>query len=99
VIPVFSTGRLGPTRVPVPAGVGGLRRPGVLFCEEIATVDRDFLVRGPLGGELPERLLRQIVFAVRRALGDLVVDAQDLGIGRPEVGDLTDTTIRAGRIA
>jgi mRNA-degrading endonuclease toxin of MazEF toxin-antitoxin module len=75
VIPVFSTGRLGPTRVPVAAGVGGLRRPGVLFCEEIATVDRDFLVRGPLGGQLPERLLRQIVFAVRRALGDLVVDA------------------------
>jgi mRNA-degrading endonuclease toxin of MazEF toxin-antitoxin module len=94
----LSTGRLGPTRVPVPAGVGGLRRPGVLFCEEIATIDRDFLVRGPLGGQLPERLLRQIVFAVRRALGDLVVDAQAPDIGR-QVGDLTDTTIRAGRIA
>ena len=75
VIPVFSTGRLGPTRVPVPAGTGGLRRPSVLFCEEITTIDRDFLGRGPIGGRLPKSVLRQVVFAVRRAVGDVVVDA------------------------
>ena len=34
VVPAFSAGRLGPTRVPVPANFGGLPHDSVLFCEE-----------------------------------------------------------------
>ena len=74
VIPLFSTGRLGPTRVPVPARAGGLWRPGVLFCEEITTIDRDFLYRGPLGPRLSRPVLEAVLRAVRRALGDVVPD-------------------------
>jgi mRNA-degrading endonuclease toxin of MazEF toxin-antitoxin module len=72
IVPIFSTGRLGPTRVPLPSRAGGLRRPGVLFCEEICTIDRDFLDRGPLGRRLTPRALQAVVRAVRRALGDVV---------------------------
>lgn len=72
VVPVFSSGRLGPTRLFVEAGSGGLRRAGVLYCEEITTLDRQFLGRGPLGPPLKEAVLDAVVRAVRRALGDVV---------------------------
>ena len=72
VIPLFSLGRLGPTRVPLPARTGGLRGPGVLFCEEITTIDRDFVYRGPLGPRLSRPVLDAVLRAVRRALGDVV---------------------------
>jgi len=74
VIPVFSAGKTGPTRVSLPAGAGGLRRRGLLFCEEITTIDRDFLDRGPLGPQLSGQLLDMVVRAVRRALGDVIFE-------------------------
>jgi mRNA-degrading endonuclease toxin of MazEF toxin-antitoxin module len=72
VIPIFSAGRLGPTRVVLRAGVGGLRRSSVLFCEEITTIDREFIARGPLGSRLKPGVLKQVLVAVRRALGEVV---------------------------
>jgi mRNA interferase MazF len=72
IVPIFSTGRLGPTRVPLAQGAGGLRRSGVLFCEEITTIDREFLDRGPLGQRLPGPVLDAVVRAVTRALGNTV---------------------------
>ena len=72
VVPIFSVGRLGPTRVPLPSRAGGLSKPGILFCEEITTIDRDYLSRGPLGPRLPRRTLEAVVRAVRRAIGDVV---------------------------
>lgn len=74
VIPVFSAGKTGPTRVSLPAGAGGLRRPGFLFCEEIKTIDRDFLSHGPLGPRLAGPILEAVVRAVRRALGNVVFE-------------------------
>ena len=74
VIPVFSSGKPGPTRVSLPANAGGLRPPGLLFCEEITTIDRDFLSRGPLGPPLSSQVINAAVRAVRRALGDLIVE-------------------------
>ena len=72
VVPIFSRGRLGPTRVALSAGSGGLPHDSVLFAEEITTLDRQFLAHGPLGSPLPPPLLDQVVRAVRRALGDIV---------------------------
>lgn len=72
VIPIFSTGRLGPTRVPIAAGVGGLRHASILFCEEVTTIHRDFLHRGPFGGQAPDPLMQAVLRAVRRALGEVL---------------------------
>lgn len=72
VVPVFSTGRLGPTRIQVSAGAGGLRNESMLFCEEITTIDRDFLTRGPLGPRLRAELMDSVVMAIRRAIGEIV---------------------------
>jgi hypothetical protein len=45
-----------------------VERDSVLFCEEITTIDRDYLDTGPLGPVVPESLLAQILLAVHHAL-------------------------------
>jgi mRNA-degrading endonuclease toxin of MazEF toxin-antitoxin module len=73
VVPIFSQGRLGPTRLPIPEAGTGLPHESVLFCEELTTIDTDFLTDdGPRGRVDPE-LLAKVVVAVRRAIGDLSV--------------------------
>ena len=47
----------------------GLHHDSVLFCEELTTIDEDFLEDGPRGRASSE-LLDDVVIAVRRALGD-----------------------------
>ena len=76
VIPVFSHGVLGPTHVPLRAGTGGIPHDSVLFCEEITTLDLDFLAEGPLGRPVPEGILQRAIRAVRIALGDVVIPGQ-----------------------
>jgi mRNA-degrading endonuclease toxin of MazEF toxin-antitoxin module len=68
VIPLFSRGHLGTTHIFVRAGLGGLRHDSVLFCEEITTIHHDFLVAGPCGGLVPERLLYRVLIALRHAV-------------------------------
>lgn len=72
VIPIFSDGRLGPTRVLLERGVGGIRRDSVLFCEEITTIHREFLAGGPWGPAVPDEVLDAALLAVRRALGEVI---------------------------
>jgi mRNA-degrading endonuclease toxin of MazEF toxin-antitoxin module len=69
VVPIFSGGRPGPTRVPIRASIGGLSHDSVLFCEELATIDRDFLRNGPLGLPVPEAILDRVVDAIIIAIG------------------------------
>jgi mRNA-degrading endonuclease toxin of MazEF toxin-antitoxin module len=73
VVPVFSTGREGPTRVMVSARSTGLRHDSIAFCDEVTTIDRDFLFRGPVG-TLSKSLVHAVVRGVRRALGDVVAE-------------------------
>ena len=68
VIPIFSVGSLGPTRVAIASGEGGLTRDSALFCEEVCTIDRDFLASGPLGPIVSANLLDEVVAAIRNAI-------------------------------
>jgi hypothetical protein len=54
--------------VQIAAGEGGIARDSVLFCEEICTIDRDFLASGPLGPPVSASLLDDVVSAVRHAI-------------------------------
>ena len=72
VVPMYSAGRSGPTHVAIDAGEGGLRRPSVLFCEELSTLDHEFLNDGPLGRPVSGFVLDQVVRAIRRAIGEAV---------------------------
>lgn len=74
VIPIFSQGADGPTHVRIERGVGGLKKDGVLFCEELTTLDRDFLSRGPWGPAVPGDVVLAAIRAVRRALGEAVAE-------------------------
>lgn len=69
VVPIFSGGNLGPSRVVIPAEGTGLAYDSVLFCEELTTIDREFLEDGP-HGRVSSQLMADVVLAVRRALGD-----------------------------
>ena len=71
VVPAFSRGAPRATHIFLPAGGGGLHHDSVLFCEELTTIHRDFLAAGPFGPPVPERVLLQVLSAVRAALGDL----------------------------
>lgn len=71
VVPVFSAGHVGPTHVALAARSSGLRHDSVIFCEEITTIDHDFLARGPVG-TLSPKLMDAVVRAVRRAIGEVV---------------------------
>ena len=74
IVPVFSSMRLGPTHILIPKGVGGIDHDSVAHCEEITTLQQRFLVEGPLGPPIPLRLLRQIIRAVRRSMGEVVTE-------------------------
>src|SRR5258708_2128469 len=67
VVPLFSRGRPGPTRVGLPAGAGGLDHESLAYCEQITTVDRDFLRRGPMGDRLIAGHIESVVLVIRRA--------------------------------
>ena len=73
VVPIFSAGNLGPTRLPIPTEGTGLRYEGVLFCEELTTIDKDFLEGDRPRGRASSELLAAVVIAVRRAIGDYSV--------------------------
>jgi mRNA-degrading endonuclease toxin of MazEF toxin-antitoxin module len=68
VVPCFTRGRLGPTRVAVPRGVGGLANDSILFCDEVTTVVLDDLTSGPLGPPVPDDLMAQVVAGVLNAI-------------------------------
>ncbi len=72
VVPIFSVGAEGPTHVSLARGAGGIKKDSVLFCEELTTLDVDFLVRGPWGPPVDAAVLRLVVRAVRRAVGEVV---------------------------
>ena len=83
VVPVFSRGALGPTRVALPVGTGGIPRDSVLFCDEVTTLDIDFLTDGPLGDAVPDAILAAVVRGIRRAIGETVPEPLTPPGGRP----------------
>jgi mRNA-degrading endonuclease toxin of MazEF toxin-antitoxin module len=84
VVPAFSEGNLGPTRVFLPAGQGGIDHDSILFCDEIVCLDMDLvsLEDGPQGGVVDDEIVEAVVIAVRRAIGDVVpLRADERGAG------------------
>ena len=74
VVPIFAQGAAGPTHVRIARGVGGIKKDGVLFCEELTTLDRGFPARGPWGPPVAPPVLVAVVRAVRRAVGETVAE-------------------------
>lgn len=72
VVPIFSVGADGPTHVRIARGEGGIKKDSVLFCEELTTLAREFIVRGPWGPPVAPIVLGSAVRAIRRSIGETV---------------------------
>ena len=68
-VPLSTTLRPAPTHVTLPAGEGGLREPSMAKCEQVTTLDKTFLIRGPFAGTIRAALMQQVEKAIQRAIG------------------------------
>lgn len=69
VVPLSTTLRPAPTHVKLPAGEGGLRETSMAKCEQVTTLDKSFLVRGPFAGTISAGLMEEVEKAIQRAIG------------------------------
>jgi len=72
VVPLSTTLRPAPTHVELPAGEGGLRETSMAKCEQVTTLDKSFLVRGPFAGRVSAPLMVEIEKSIQRAIGIVV---------------------------
>src|SRR4030042_2675003 len=73
VVPLTTTLRSAPTHVEIPAGEGGLKETSMAKCEQVTTLDKSFLIRGPFAGVASSSLMGEIEKAIQRAIRILVV--------------------------
>jgi mRNA interferase MazF len=69
IVPISTSeaqARRGPTTVPLPAGAARLRRPSVVLCHQVTTLDRAKLTERM--GILPAELVVRIDQALRASL-------------------------------
>ncbi len=71
VVPLSTTLRPSPTHVELPAGEGGLDHTSMAKCEQITTLDKSFLLRGPFAWTISPPKMQEVEKAIQRAIGIL----------------------------
>lgn len=69
LVPLSTTLRSAPTHVELPAGEGGIEQASMAKCEQIATLDKSLLLRGPFAGRIRPGLMHEVEKAILRAIG------------------------------
>jgi len=69
VVPISTTLRSNPTHVELTPGEGGLEKRSMGKCEQITTLDKSFLIRGPFSGTINHEKMLEIERAIQRAVG------------------------------
>lgn len=69
VVPLSTTLRPAPTHVQLRAGEGGLRETSMAKCEQITTLDKSFLIRGPFAGTIGPLVMHEVEKAIQHAVG------------------------------
>jgi len=72
VVPLSTTLRPSPTHVELPAGEGGLNHTSMAKCEQITTLDKSFLLRGPFAGTISSPKMQEVEKAIQQAIGILI---------------------------
>lgn len=72
VVPLSTTLRPSPTHVRIEQGIAGLRNTSMAKCEQLTTLNKSFLLRGPFAGTVPDEILETIEYAVMRAIGIVI---------------------------
>ena len=69
VVPLSTTLQPAPTHVELPAGEGGLHQSSMAKCEQITTIDKSLLLRGPFAGKVNNSKMAEVEKAIIRAIG------------------------------
>jgi len=69
VVPISTALRPSPTHVELPKGEGGLDQISMAKCEQITTLDKSFLIRGPFSGAVSAEKIAEIEKAIQIAIG------------------------------
>ena len=72
VVPLTTTLRVAPTHVRIEPGEGGLDHASMAKCEQLTTLDKAFLLRGPFAGKIRDATMADIEQAIMRAIGIVV---------------------------
>ncbi|MFC1887137.1 type II toxin-antitoxin system PemK/MazF family toxin [Thermodesulfobacteriota bacterium] len=69
VVPISTNLRAVPTHVDLAEKEGGLAQISTAKCEQITTLDKSFLIRGPFSGKISTRKMIEIEAAIQIAIG------------------------------
>ena len=72
VVPISTTLRASPTHVELLKGEGGLDQTSMAKCEQITTLDKSFLIRGPFSGAISTGKMAEVEKAIQIAI-DIVL--------------------------
>ncbi len=69
VVPLSTNLRPSPTHVLLQEGEGGLSKVSMSKCEQITTIDKLLLIRGPFAGKISNEKMKEIEKAAMIAIG------------------------------
>ena len=69
VVPLSTNLRSSPTHVLLQEGEGGLSKASMAKCEQITTIDKFLLIRGPFAGKISNEKVKEIEKAIMIAIG------------------------------
>jgi len=69
VVPLSTNLRQSPNHVLLQEGEGGLTKISVAKCEQVTTIDKSLLIRGPFAGKISDEKMQEIEKAIMIALG------------------------------
>jgi mRNA interferase MazF len=69
VVPLSTNLRPSPTHVLLQEGEGGPSKSSMVKCEQLTTVDKSLLIRGPFAGKINNGKIKEIEKAVMIAIG------------------------------
>ncbi len=69
VVPLSTNLRPSPTHVLLSEGEGGLSKASVVKCEQVTTIDKALLIKGPFAGRISDEKMKEIEKAIMIAIG------------------------------
>lgn len=69
VVPLSTNLRVAPTHVLLQEGEGGLSKASMAKCEQVTTIDKSLLIRGPFAGKMSDEKMKEIAKAIIIAVG------------------------------
>ncbi len=76
VVPLSTNLRPSPTHILLQKDEGGLSKTSMVKCEQVTTIDKNLLIRGPFAGKINNAKMKEIEKAIMIAIG-ITIKVQD----------------------